>query len=205
MIGKKPFQELPLLPGEYEFLAEKGWLTQFDPFEHRVMEFPLESGMMRAESIVSKRPNCACDHEIRPTVCRLYPLLPVFDRHGRLIATEPLSIYEEMEIIEGIKPICEVKSLSFEQFDKFLKIATQLGGSPIHLFYLEAYRRAKRHVAERLSTQRDEYMCDVFSAFENALIRRRLTDSEKLKIELNDLAREFKRLYGEVFNFDNSI
>ena len=26
MIAKTPFQELPLLPGEYEFLAAKGWL-----------------------------------------------------------------------------------------------------------------------------------------------------------------------------------
>src|SRR5882724_160116 len=62
MIAKTPFQELPLLPGEYEFLAAKGWLKQFEPFEHRVIEFPIDAGVMKVESIISKKPHCACEH-----------------------------------------------------------------------------------------------------------------------------------------------
>jgi hypothetical protein len=205
MIAKTPFQELPLLPGEYEFLAAKGWLNQFNPHEHRVFEFPLDSGTLRVESIISKRPNCACDHDIRPTVCRLYPLLPVFDRSGRLTATEPLGIYEEMEAIEGLSPVCQVKSLPFEQFDKFLKIATELSRSPVHLFYLEAYRITKKHVAQRLSAKRAEYRCDIFAAFENAFVRRQLIDKNALRTELNGLAEEFKNRYGADFNLSNPV
>ncbi len=36
MIGCTPFQELPLLPGEYEFLASKNWLNQFGEHDHVV-------------------------------------------------------------------------------------------------------------------------------------------------------------------------
>src|SRR5215475_12212810 len=61
MIARTPFQELPLLPGEYEYLAEKGWLAQFGDFDHRASEVELGTGCMRVESIISRRPQCACD------------------------------------------------------------------------------------------------------------------------------------------------
>src|SRR3954468_4396817 len=47
MIARTPFQELPLLPGEYEFHLAKGWLKQFEPFEHRVIEFPIDAGTIK--------------------------------------------------------------------------------------------------------------------------------------------------------------
>ena len=104
MIARTPFQELPLLPGEFEFLASKGWLAQFEPFEHRAVEFPLDGYTLRAESVVSLRPGCACEHATRPTICRLYPLLPVFGIGGDLVGVEQVGIYEEMERIAGMEP-----------------------------------------------------------------------------------------------------
>jgi len=199
MIARTPFQELPLLPGEYEFLSSKGWLKQFEPFEHRVIEFPIDAGVLKAESIVSKKPNCACEHNLRPTVCRLYPLLPIFDVSGRLVATEPLGIYEEMEAIEGISPACQLTSLPFNQVDRYLNITAELAKNPVHLFYLMAYRITKKHAVERIQAKRLEYKCDVFAAFENAFIRRQLLDKNELRAELDDLAGTFKAHYGEAF------
>src|SRR5262245_64791796 len=63
LIAQTPFQELPLLPGEYEFLASKGWLAQFGDYDHKVFEFVLDKRCMRVESIISRRPHCACNHD----------------------------------------------------------------------------------------------------------------------------------------------
>ena len=199
MIAKTPFQELPLLPGEYEFLSTKGWLKQFEPFEHRLMDFPIDAGVIKVESIISKKPNCACEHNIRPTVCRLYPLLPIFDVSGRVVAAEPLGIYEEMETIEGLAPACQLTALPFDQVDRFLNLATEISKNPIHLFYVMAYRITKKHAAERIKAKRAEYKCDVFTAFENAFIRRALIDRDELRAELNELATKFKAHYGTAF------
>src|SRR5262245_3943711 len=106
MLARTPFQELPLLPGEYEYLKEKGWLAQFGDFDHKVVEIVLKAGRMHVESIISRRPQCACDHDIRPTVCRLYPLLPTYDIYGRVTGTVNLGIYEELERIQGLEPAC---------------------------------------------------------------------------------------------------
>jgi hypothetical protein len=72
LIARKPFQELPLLPGEYEFLASRGWLKQFGDYDHQVSSYSFGSRSMRIESNVSRRPSCACDHATRPTIYRLY-------------------------------------------------------------------------------------------------------------------------------------
>ena len=42
MIARTPFQELPLLPGEYEFLDSKGWLLQFGDYDHKVTKFEID-------------------------------------------------------------------------------------------------------------------------------------------------------------------
>ncbi len=60
LIAKNHFQELPLLPGEYDYLETRGCLTQFSDFEHKVIEYTLDHRSIQVESIVSRRPNCAC-------------------------------------------------------------------------------------------------------------------------------------------------
>jgi hypothetical protein len=129
----------------------------------------------------------------------LYPLLPIFDVSGRLVASEPLGIYEEMEAIEGLPPACQLTSLPFDQVDRFLDLTREISKNPVHLFYVMAYRITKKHAVERIKAKREEYKCDVFAAFENAFIRRALIDRDKLRAELNDLAAKFKTHYGDAF------
>ena len=195
MIAREPFQELPLLPGEFEFLSSRGWLQQFQDFEHKVVEFPLEGYTIRAESVVSLRPGCACDHGTRPTICRMYPLLPVFDASGRLTAVEQMGIYEEMETIAGMDRACQLRDLPFEQVTPFLTLTSALSRSPLLLFHLEAYRRTKAHVAGRLR-ERFQPEKDIFTTFEAGFLRKNLVDSGELRRELQELLGEFDLRHG---------
>ena len=199
MIARTPFQELPLLPGEYEFLATKGWLDQFGDHDHKVVEFSIDGYTLKAESIVSRKQSCACDHDTRPTICRLYPLLPTFDLNGRLIGTSPIGIYEEMERIAGIEAACQLTALPFDQVNSFLAIADELGKNPCHLFYIQAYKITKRHVSDRLAGRFDSSDRDIFSLFEVGFIRRNLIDWELLRKSLSSLARQFENHFGDRF------
>ena len=196
LIASSPFQELPLLPREYEFLASQGWLAQFEPYEHRVLEFKLDAGIMKVESIVSRKSGCPCDHATRPTICRLYPFLPIFETSGRFIGTDLMGIYEEMEAIDGMEPACKVQDISPDQAAKLLTISEQIAGNLKSLYYISAYRIAKGHVANRLRNQQSMTKADVFAVFENAFIRGQISDREALTADLNGLFDVFVKHYG---------
>lgn len=205
IIARTPFQELPLLPGEYEFLDSKGWLKQFGDYDHKIIEFPIDGYSLKVESIVSRKPNCPCEHNIRPTICRLYPLLPIFNIEGQLIGTESIGIYEAMEHIAGLEAACRLNSLPFEQMNKFLTIIVELSRNPLHLYYLEAYRITKQQISKRLAASCSSSNRDVFTVFESGFIRGNLLDIEKLRVELSQLARRFKDKYGDRFCLDKAM
>lgn len=204
LLARGHFQELPLLPGEFEYLGERGWLGQFGDFEHRVAEMPIEGGVLRAESIVSTKAGCPCNHGTRPTICRLYPLLPVFDVHGRLVDAEPVGIYDELEQLATLPRACQVSALPFEQLRRLLTIAAALARSPKILFYLEAYRLTKRHVVAAVDARRKAGNGDAFAAFEIGMMRRRLIDQDDLRRQLDDLHGRFSATYGQEFSLQSS-
>lgn len=184
LIAKTAFQELPLLPGEHGYLQARGWLSQFEPFEHRVQVFEVGDRQLRYEAIISRRLGCACDHATRPTICRLYPLLPRFDVEGQLIGVEPTGIYEEMERIGGLPRACQVDAVPFDQMPAFLSLVGALAASPLLRCHLELYRLTKAHVAARLAQRVAQTGKDVFQSFENALLRQSLVDDSSLHAEL---------------------
>ena len=202
VIARTPFQELPLLPGEYEFLDSKGWLGQFGDYDYKVIEFPLEEYSLKIESIVSRKPNCACDHDTRPTICRLYPLLPIFNPAGQLVGTESMGIYEEMERIAGLESACQLTSLPFDQINKFLAIVVELSKNPLHLYYLEAYRITKQQVSQVLAARSSSSNRDVFTVFESGFIRQNLVNTKELRTELSQLAHQFQDEYGDRFKLN---
>ena len=190
------------MPGEYEFLASKGWLKQFGDYDRKIIEFPIDGYSLKIESIVSRKPNCACEHNTRPTICRLYPLLPIFNAAGQLIGTESMGIYEEMERIAGLETACQLTSLPFEQINKFMAIVVELSKNPLHLYYLEAYRITKQQVSKTLEARSLSSNRDVFTVFESGFIRQNLVYSEQLRTELNELARQFQDKHGDRFQLD---
>jgi hypothetical protein len=195
----KPAQELPLLPGEFEFLEAQGWSAQFHEFERRTLVYDFGPGRVLYDTVTSARPGCACDHDTRTAVCRLYPLLPVFAADGRIVATEPLGVYEELELLDGLEPACRLSSLPFPQLNLYLELANAIGASPVLRFHLMAYRLAKRHLADRIGAAREETGRSAFSLFETAFLRRRLFDHDALKGELVSLWDEFLALSGPSF------
>ena len=98
MIGQHHYQELPLLPGEYEYLQKRGWLARFDGIELKTIDYPLSRGAMKIEFLVGRSKACACEHATRTTTCRLYPLLPVYDVDGAVIDVDTkFGIFEEVD------------------------------------------------------------------------------------------------------------
>ena len=201
MLAKKKFQELPLLPGEHAFLSSRGWLSQFQDHDHKHSEYAIdERRALSVESIVSRRPGgCACDHDTRPVVCRLYPLLPVLDEAGRLSGIEPFGVYEELEKLEGLAPACELKALPFDQLSMFLEVSRLLGESPLVSFHVAAYRIAKRHAFDKLKNKLKEGE-SAFATFEWDLLRERVFDHDALRRDLVALADRYEARWGDAFH-----
>lgn len=200
LIGTKPVQELPLLPGEYAHLRENGFLAQFQDHEHRVLDYAFGTRSLRLESIVSRRPGCACDHGTRPTICRLYPLLPVFDMDGHLTGVERIGIYDALAEMDGQEKVCQVDRMSFSELEKFLAIAATIARDPRALFYVAAYRLAHDHVRQRLAELKGDGAASFFSVFESSLLRGKLVDHAQLGAKLAALADTFEARYGREFS-----
>jgi hypothetical protein len=193
-------QDLPLLPGEFAFLKSKGWDRQFENLTHQKHRYDFNGGTVFLEMVSSPRVGCACDHETRTIICRLYPLLPVFNLDGQIVATEPIGIYEELEQLEGYAPACQISSLPFDQLNLFLAACELLAANPAFLFYVAVYREVKRHIAQRIATWKRETGNPAFAIFEGALLQRRLIDHEQLRESLSQLNSSFREKYGGRFN-----
>jgi hypothetical protein len=200
-------QELPLLPGEFEFLESRGWTRQFEPFARERTVHDFGPARLVVDRVTSRREGgCACDHGTRTTVCRLYPLLPVLGYDGGLIGTERLGLYEELEALDGAEPACRIDALPFDQLGLFLRIAGLIGGEPVLAFHLEAYRIAKRHVTARLGASLQAPGGDgtaprrsAFQAFEGAYLRSKLVDRPALDAELAALWQRLRERHGTAF------
>ncbi len=202
MLGKQTRQELPLFPGEYDFLARSGRLAAYGNAERRVVRFPLSAGVMPIDLLVARDGPCACPHESRTTVCRLYPLFPIFDLDGRLTAVDTnFGSFEEIESIDGAPRACRLTSMPFGQIDKLLSITGALGSCPAAVFYAMAYRIAKRHAADNLRRARGVAPPHVTTLrlFESLFLLNRLFDAAALRTELDALAHAFRERYRDRF------
>jgi hypothetical protein len=202
ILGKNLFQELPLLPGEFEFLSARDALKGFADVEHRVIEFPIARGMMRLEFLTGRTKMCACSHEARTTTCRLYPLLPIFDVSGKVTAIDPhFGIFEEIEAIDRTPRACKVEQIPTAEFSKFLAVCNSIAAHPTHLFYVMAYRLAKSFAADQLRRARQSAKPNISTLriFEGLFALKQLLDTSQIRPRLDALADEFAAHYGERF------
>jgi hypothetical protein len=190
-------QDLPLLPGEFEFLQAKGWQKQFQEFDRRRTPYDFGPATVWLDLVSSRRPGgCACDHDTRTVICRLYPLLPVFDVQGRVVGTEVIGMYEELERLDALTPACRLTAIPFEQMTCFLRLCELIASDPVMLFHVAAYRAAKRHVFRRIGEEKTATGKSAFALFEGAFLRKRLIDHAELKAELCALHASFEHHYG---------
>ncbi|MDB5321396.1 MAG: hypothetical protein JWN40_3027 [Phycisphaerales bacterium] len=204
LLGRSHAQELPLLPGEFEYLQHKGWLGEFPGGEHRVVEYPLACGTMRLEFMVgTSSAGCACRHATRTTVCRLYPLLPLFDIDGRLTGVDPnFGIFEELESLDALPRACQLTTIPFGEMDKFLAITAAIGQDPTTVFYATAYHLTKAHARAQLAAAQASQGARQISGlalFEGLFALKRLLDQNVLRAQVEELAGRFRDRYGAAF------
>lgn len=201
ILTTQPFQSLPMLPGEYDYLQAKGKTAQFGEHERKVTEYQLDHRVIRVEEVVSRRKGCCCSHDSRTVVCRLYPLLPVLDLDGRLTAIDNrFGTFEELEAIDTMDSACRVNSLPFAQTDLFLTMSRLIGSIPEWNFHLRAYQITRRHVFDRVRANKARSEKSAFELFETMYFMRRLFDHESLRQELRALADQFEARYGAGFS-----
>jgi hypothetical protein len=202
LIGSPPGGQLPLLPGEYEWLRQQNLLGEFQEHEHRVTTHQFGKYTLHIEALVAKSAFCPCTQASRTTICRLYPLLPIFDESGRVIAADPVfGSFEVIEELQQLERACKITQMPINEMNKFLAIADEIGRDPVALFYAKAYAMTLNHVKSRLpglhAARKGE---NYFSTYEMSLIRSKLIDQVALNGELSALAGRFEERYGSAFS-----
>lgn len=196
LMGGSRAQELPLLPGEFAYLKARGLLGQFGDYQHRVAEYRFGARVLSIESVISRNAGCACVHDTRTTVCRLYPFLPVFDLDRSVVGVDRLGIYEVLEDLSGEARICEVDTIPEGERAKFAEIAGAIAADPLAAFYVDAYRIAQTHARNRLVQLKGDRQTDIYSVFEIAVLRQKLIDHTALASELEARARALEERHG---------
>jgi len=192
---------IPMLAGEYRYMEERGLLSQYSSPRLETHALPLRSGLYRFELLtVPASGRCPCDHNRRPTVCRLYPLLPVYAVGRGLVGIDTnFGVFEEVEELAKIERACKVTQAPFTQFDHFLRIATAVADSPDCMFGMMAYSLIKRHFRDRLlGIMRDQGL-PAYPALGMMMSSGAMYDRDLLIADLDDMAAEFQRVYGPDF------
>ena len=202
LIGAPPVGHLPLLPGEHTWLRESGLLDKMRGPEHRVETYEFNGRRLQLETLIAKEPMCFCTHETRTTVCRLYPLLPLFDDEGHLTgASATFGSFEVLEELEKLERACKITHMPLGEADKFAIIAGEIARDPVALYYARAYAMTLDHVRQRLPELRAARKdSSYFTTYEMSLVRGKLIDQAFLSRELTAMAERFEQRYGAAFS-----
>jgi len=95
--------------------------------------------------------------------------------------------------------MCQVGSVPIPELNKFLTITQEIAKHPVQMFYLEAYRRTKQHIAHLLRKEVEASQASAFSLYEKAFIRGTLIDQSALHDSLVCLRDGFQEHYGDRF------
>ena len=186
-------------------MRARGFERDFGEFEHRVIDFELTRGVMKLEFLVSRGKTCACQHATRTTVCRLYPLMPVFTDDCRLTAFDTLfGMFEHIERLDVLPRACQVENIPFGEMNKLLTICIAIAANPTQVFYFMAFELAKAHAAEKIVLARRRVpagrQVSSFRIFQGLYALKQLLDADVVRRQLDALADRFAELHGERFS-----
>jgi hypothetical protein len=208
----KNTQEIPLLPGEWQYMSAKGYLGQYQDPEHVVFRISLNAGVLCYEAIKIPTVGCPCDHRRRPTVCRLYPLAPRYDLDRGFVGVDhTFSLMEIAEDFLGIRRTCQVNEVPFQELDKFIAISKAIETEPVIMFQFMVFDLLKSLLRAGLNNNRNRVLdedidlsdqveiCNSFKLIELAFLSGVVIDWGRAKMALENLAARFKRMYGSAF------
>lgn len=205
-------QEIPLLPGEWQYMSDKGYLGQYKDPEHTVFKVKLNVGVLSYEAIKIPTIGCPCDHGRRPTVCRLYPLAPRYDLDRGFAGVD--STFSMMEIAEeflGVPRSCQIEAVPFQELEKFIAISKAIETEPVIMFQFMVFDLLKTLLRAGLKDNKDQIVEEEFNLSEKgrisnafkmiqlAFLRGVAIDWARAKMALEDLGARFKKMYGPAF------
>ena len=199
---ESPVQEFPLFDGEYDFMASRGLLSQYASYDSHIWDVDLSVGQYRFQTLrVPTLGSCPCEHSLRPTVCRLYPLLPKFELGKGVTAFDDcFTMYEEAEKLAGIPRACQIRSVNTTEINKLMRIASALYEAPRCLFSVMAYALQKKHVLARVVSHMAFQGQPVHRALFELEQSENLIDKDTLSDELDALAGDFAAYFGPAFS-----
>ena len=211
----KHIQEIPLLPGEWQYMSDKGYLAQYKDAEHAVSVVDLDVGVLSYEAIKIPTMGCPCDHWRRPTVCRLYPLAPRYDLdHGFVGIDSTFSLMEVAEEFLGVPRSCQVDQVPFHELEKFIAISKAIETEPVLTFHFMVLDLMKTLFRTGLKDNKDQLfeedvtetaeLSDSFELIQLAFLRGVAIDWGRAKMALEDLGARFKKMYGAAFRLGDS-
>lgn len=150
LIGARLEQELPLLPGELDYLERVGRRTQFGDHHIRSTEVCAGARTFRFPKIVSRTTGCACEHATRPVTCRLRPMLPIVEVDGVICGLDRIGLYDVLEMVSGEDRICRIDSASPGELAKLRRLTGAITRSSAGTIALIAVKVVQDYVRARL-------------------------------------------------------
>jgi hypothetical protein len=190
--------KIPMLPGEWDYMERNGFLAGYrEPrldrtvLEGRGATFVFEMLVAQADAA------CPCTHASRPTFCRLYPMMPVFEVDGRLKEIDPLfGVFEEMERLMGAPPACQVKTVPPPQQPLLDRICDAIGSSPRLVFAISSYRTMKRLFRERMEGVMKAHNIPAYAALPLVAKDGEYVDRGALVAELDAMLAQFREIHA---------
>ncbi|MEM7404051.1 MAG: hypothetical protein AAF458_02105 [Pseudomonadota bacterium] len=185
-------QKIPMLAGEYQYLEARGYLQQYDDITLELQTVESEGFSYVFETLSVAAEGCPCEQTTRPTLCRLYPLMPVFDAHGGVIDIDiECTPFEIVEVLSGSPRACQIQTLSFAEMSNFLTLCAAVAASARIKFSLMALHRAQVAFKQNLERKMEQEKLSVFEALARLGQEDALIDKPRLGTELRVLAEAF--------------
>ena len=203
------FHEIPLLPGEWEYLHTRGHIQQYPDYRRLALEVPLSTGVLTYQSLRIPTLQCPCAHDLRPTICRLYPLLPVYSATAGLIGIDTrLTLFDVIEEVLELPRGCRIEAIPLGELQKFMGLTRALGSEPVLVFHLMAYKLVKDILCRALQqivaaagrpTGSRAQIAERITTYQRDLVVK-VVNWGTVKAELNELGRQFRSIHGPSFS-----
>jgi hypothetical protein len=202
------FHEIPLLPGEWEYLNRTGHIHQYADYRRLTLDVRLATGVLAYDSLRIPAAQCPCTHNIRPTICRLYPLLPVYSATAGLIGVDTrVTLFDVIEEVLELPRVCRIGEIPLSELQKFMELTRVLGSEPVLVFHLMAYKLVKDVLRKYLlqmvtatgrPTGSAEELAERITALQRDLVVKAV-NWRAVQTELDGLGNQFRSLYGPSF------